>query len=221
MGMVLGKVDVAEPAYNVVLSAGSKVPYEVRKYGTRFAIETEYAVADETRSPFMALAGYIGVMSDAENEGSSSISMTAPVVLSETDKKSKGTKIAMTAPVVIEPSKTMQFILPADYDSFDKIPKPTNPKVKVKKIEPSVGAVHRFNGVFNEKRCKEKVLDLVKQLQEDGVSDLTEEDAMKSFQYWGYNPPFTIPYLRRNEVWVEISQKQLDILTKGCTTDTN
>merc|ERR1712157_234819 len=118
-----------------------------------------------------------------------------PVVLSETDKKSKGTKIAMTAPVVIEPSKTMQFILPAEYDSFDKIPKPTNPKVKVKKIEPSIGAVHRFNGVFNEKRSKEKVLDLVKQ-----------------FQYWGYNPPFTIPYLRRNEVWVEISQKQLDIL---------
>jgi len=231
MGMILGKIDVAEPAFDVMLSRQpptATIPYEIRKYGTRFAIETEFvegAKDDNMRSPFMALAGYIGVISDPENEGATSIAMTAPVAMMDTGEK-KGIKIDMTAPVVLQETgisktdssvlsvKKMQFILPAEYDTITKIPKPTNPDVIVKEIPPAIGAVHRFNGRFNERRSRVKVSLLVKQLIEDGVSDMTEEEALTKFQYWGYNPPFTIPFLRRNEVWIELTKKQVDYLVK-------
>lgn len=227
MGMVFGKIDVAEPAYDVIASSGpsSQLSWEVRRYGARFAIEAEYPAGDENddRSPFMELAGYIGVMGPAQNEGSTKIAMTAPVAI-ENDKGKGGTKIAMTAPVAIEgensgggiDSKKMQFFLPAEYDDMSKIPKPTNPDVKVVEVPPDVGAVHRYNGSFDPDRSREMAKELVDQLGEDGVSmnESEKEKMMSEYQSWGYNPPFTIPYFRRNEIWVPLTDKQVKELTR-------
>ena len=44
---------------------------------------------------------------------------------------------------------------------------------------------------------------LGKQLEKDGIN---MPDALEKFQFWGYNPPFTIPYFRRNEVWIPLTQ---------------
>lgn len=236
MGMVFGKIDVAEPAFEVLLSRiNATTSYEIRKYGKRFAIEaemnapgvTQTSEKDKTRSPFMSLAGYIGVMSAPQNEGATSIAMTAPVVMKSPEEK-KGTAIAMTAPVVMtgaekgdaksmEMSK-MQFILPAEYDDMAKIPKPTNSIVKVKELSPALGAVHRYAGSFEEKHNTEKAMDLMKQLNDDGIS-LPVEDSSDKVQFWGYNPPFTIPFLRRNEVWVELTQEQVESLMKTFPTE--
>jgi len=229
MGMVFGKIDVAEPAYETLLSrTGCTTPYDIRQYGKRFAIETEYtpkgAKDEDQRSPFFALAGYIGAIGEPQNEGANPIAMTAPVVM-ETPVKgdkiamtapvvmsNKGDKIAMTAPVAMSGStagetkiKTMQFILPAEFDSLDKIPKPTNPKVKVKQVDPAVGVVHRFTGFFNDEINTVKAKNLAAQLKEDGL-DISEETVLANYQFWGYNPPFTIPFMRRNEVWFELKQ---------------
>ena len=84
--MVFGKLDVAEPAYDVVVSGrpSASTLWEVRRYGTRFAIEAEFPkvkddgqkTTDDRRTPFMELAGYIGVMGSAQNDGGESIAMT-------------------------------------------------------------------------------------------------------------------------------------------------
>jgi len=217
MGMVFGKIDVAEPAYQTLLSrAGCSVPYDIRSYGKRFAIETEWTSlgTGDTNSPFFALAKYIGVIGEPQNEGSTSIAMTAPVIMG------KGEKISMTAPVVMEGSEAsrtrrMQFILPAEYDDMKKIPRPTNPAVTVKEVKPAVGAVHRFKGSFNEKRYSDKAKALASQLREDGVTtNMSEEEVLERFQFWGYNPPFTIPFLRRNEIWIELSERDVQDLMK-------
>jgi hypothetical protein len=223
MGGVFGKETVKEPAFDVLLSrTGVDTPYDIRQYGKRFAIETEYTpnkdgtkASDsdgDRKSPFFALAGYIGVMGDAQNEGSTKMAMTAPVVMENTSspekKETKGEKIAMTAPVAMSSgggdTKKMQFILPAEYDSMDKIPKPTNPNVHVKELEPSVGVVHRYSGFFNDKINTEKAKELAAQLKADGLVSLSEESVVEQFQFWGYNPPYTIPMFRRNEVWLEL-----------------
>mmetsp|Transcript_20501 Transcript_20501/g.38484 ORF Transcript_20501/g.38484 Transcript_20501/m.38484 type:complete len:232 (-) Transcript_20501:130-825(-) len=221
MGMVFGKIDVAEPAYDVIAQSApaSSFSWEVRRYGSRFAIEADYPEGEnDDRTPFMELAGYIGVMGPAQNDGSTKIAMTAPVAIE--NEKQRGEKIAMTAPVAIKGDggkerKKMQFFLPAEYDDISKIPHPTNPGVRVVEVPPEVGVVHRYNGVFNSKRSREMARELVKHLGEEGLSveGSDGEKMMQEYQSWGYNPPFTIPYLRRNEIWVPLTEKQVKSIT--------
>ena len=215
MGIVFGKVTVAEPAFEILLERTSyarnvKTSYEIRKYGERFAAEVAYDDSDDTGTPFKALASYIGVFGKPQNEGGESMSMTAPVVIEG------GTPIAMTAPVVMENSgnseKTMKFVLPAEYDDMSKIPKPTNPAVHIEEIPPQVGVVHRFSGSLSDDKNQQMAKALADQLMADGVEGMSENFALEPFQFWGYNPPFTIPMLRRNEVWLELTEEQVDHL---------
>ena len=278
MGLVLSIVGIQreeEPAYAVVLDRtaiyrnrkrAGVVPYEIRRYGTRYAIEAAFddppaappAAGDEngtngrrddgTRSPFLKLAGYIGVLSEAQNEGGEGIAMTAPVAMrggssggssggSEDQKsnkkkkkgeKKKGEKIAMTAPVAMHREgdtseagaaaattggrRTMRFFLPSKYDSLEKIPAPTHPGVTVRTVPPAVGAVHRYSGTFSEDTVRGRARALVETLRKDGA-EFDIHAALNGYEFWGYNPPFTIPALRRNEVWVELSEEQVEKLT--------
>jgi len=218
--MVFGKVDVEEPKYEVILTRdGGPVHYEIRRYGKRFAIETEMAdpsaKGEGRNSPFMKLAGYIGVTGAAQNEGASKIAMTAPVTMKQSDEV-KGQSIAMTAPVAMgndasSGKKVMQFILPSEMDDMSKIPKPTNSEVTVRELPPEVGAVVRYSGSFNEVNNKAKAKEFLKQLKDDGL-DLDEEAFMEKHQVWGFNPPWTIPSLRRNEIWIELTDEQVEKL---------
>ena len=270
MGMVFGIQREEEPAYAVVLDRtavyrkrAGVVPYEIRRYGTRYAIEAAFddpppppaststgenadnkksgGKDDGTRSPFMKLAGYIGVMSEAQNEGKEGIAMTAPVAMQgggssggadtkstkKKNKKKKGEKIAMTAPVAMHREgdtseagaaaatgdRKMRFFLPSQYDSLDAIPAPTDPGVTVRTVPPAVGAVHRYSGTFSEGTARGRARALVETLLKDGA-EVDISLALNGYEFWGYNPPFTIPALRRNEVWVELSEEQAEKLTK-------
>lgn len=217
MGSVFGKETVAEPHFDVLLERNTATTYEVRKYGERFAATCTYeanASGDSMDSPFRILAQYIGVFGTPQNEGGQSISMTAPVATS-------GTLIDMTAPVTTENTvggqKVMKFMLPAEYDSLDKIPKPTNPAVTIEDIPPQTGAVHRFNGAFDDEHNREMALKLGRQLMQDGVQNITEAAVLESYQSFGYNPPWTLPFFRRNEVWIELSDDQVGYLTTHYT----
>jgi hypothetical protein len=211
MGMVFGKQSVAEPAFEVLYKHSKSFEYEIRKYGERYAAEATYQSSED--SPFGILAKYIGVFGSPQNEGNEAISMTAPVVM-----QSKATAIAMTAPVVQTEDqagqKTMQFILPAKYDSLKKIPKPINPDVHIKVIPPQIGAVHRYSGAHSVSRDRQIATELATQLQNDGV-DVSVDYVLANYQFWAYNPPFTIPMLRRNELWVGLSAGQVETLLEG------
>jgi len=223
MGQVFGKNGVAEPAFDVLYKHSDHFSYEVRRYGQRFAAEASYTTAGDDNSPFMVLARYIGVFGKPENEGKESIAMTAPVV--RESKTKGGTAIAMTAPVIKTEGhggeKVMEFILPAEYDSISKIPKPTNPLVKIKEIPPATGVVHQYSGSQDDDRAREMAKQLALQLQKDGLDGMTEEYVLDHFQYWGYNPPFTIPMFRRNEVWIGLDDAQLSVLVNGGVSTSN
>jgi hypothetical protein len=213
MGIVFGKTGVAEPAFDVLLArSSSSFPYELRKYGVRFACETEYP-ANNNGMGFKALAGYIGVGTEPQNDGGEGIAMTAPVVTEE----SKGEKISMTAPVVTDSvgadKKKMAFILPAQYDAIEKIPKPTNPNVRITEIPASSGAVHTFSGSCDDAKAKAKIKLLIDQLKKDGL-EINEEAAIDNFELWQFHPPFTIPLMRKNEVWIDLTEQQVDDLLK-------
>jgi len=213
MGSVFGKESVKEPPFEVLLERNTgKTPYELRKYGTRYGASVEYS-ANDTSTPFGILAKYIGVFGTPQNSGSTSIAMTAPVVME--DEGTTPTSIAMTAPVVMENDgkmKKMMFMLPIEYDDMSKIPKPTNPMVHIEEILSEIGAVYRYNGNYNNKVNREKARMMGMQLLSDDVPGLTEDYVLSNFQFWGYNPPFTIPYFRRNEIWLKLNDEQANYL---------
>lgn len=217
MGSIFGKQTVAEPHFEVLLDRNHvQTPYELRQYGQRFAATFAYDDADDTSSPFRALANYIGVFGRPQNEGHEAISMTAPVVIES--GITEGEKIAMTAPVVTEMEdgkRVMKFLLPEEYDELSKIPKPTNPGVKIEEIPPQVGVVHRYHGSLESEHNREMAIDLADQLMADGVEGISEEYALNHFQFWGYNPPMTLPYFRRNEVWLQLTEEQAEYLMQS------
>lgn len=226
MGSVFGKETVKEPAFKTILLRPelAQTAYQIREYGTRFVAEVEYAGGDKsTGTPFRALAKYIGVFGQAENEGSKAMAMTAPVAMGrnggEKDDATAGTPMAMTAPVAMEKSssgngtnKKMRFFLPAEYDALEKIPKPTNNSVNIREIPPQVGVVHRYSGSLTDQLHDEKAKALSAQLREDGIDRMTEEYVLRHYQFWGYNPPFTLPMFRRNEVWLELTRDEVELL---------
>ena len=224
MGTVFGKESVKEPPFDIILQRKDvKTSYELRKYGERFAASVEYSNTDETGTPFRTLARYIGVFGTPENEGTTSIAMTAPVVMeNDNGSNNKPESIAMTAPVVMENSssggganggmKKMMFMLPEEYNDMSKIPKPSNPAVHIEHIPSEIGVVHRYNGNFNSKINRAVAQELGEQLLSDGVPGLTQEYVMANFQFWGYNPPFTIPYFKRNEIWLKLNDEQVSYL---------
>ena len=148
------------------------------------------------RSAFRRLAGYIGVMGVPQNEEAKKIPMTAPVTngLDATSGE-----------------EVMQFFLPSEMDDMSKIPKPTHSDVTVVEIPTAVGAVLRYNGHFNDENNKNHAREFAKQLRDD-LLDIDESVFMKRHQIWGYDPPRTSPSLRRNEIWIELSDDQVEKL---------
>lgn len=167
LGMIFGKIGVEEPAFELLLTralSSPQTPYEIRKYGKRYAIETTMSSSDKTSTPFMRLAGYIGVTKAPENSANEAIAMTAPVAMDKNHESGM---------------KSMKFILPSTYDDMSKIPQPNNAEdVKVKEVPAATGAVHMFSGAFDEKKCHEKVRALAAQLLLDGVSLPKGEDGL-------------------------------------------
>lgn len=217
MGSVFGKESVAEPTFDLLLERGQgavvQTPYELRRYGERFAAEASFNSGDDN-SPFRLLASYIGVFGNPQNEAAEPIAMTAPVMKKQ---RSGGTAIAMTAPVMKSSNDqgrmTMEFVLPAEYDDLSKIPRPTSPNVHIKEIPPQVGAVHRYSGSMDDNTSEKRALELAAQLRKDGI-EISDEAAARSYQFWGYNPPFCLPSFRRNEVWIELSTEQAEKLVQ-------
>ena len=122
----------------------------------------------------------------------------------------------MTAPVTMgndtaSGKKVMQFILPSAMDDMSKIPKPTNSEVTVKELPQEVGAVFRYSDSFNDENHKAKAKEFLLQLKNDGL-DIEDDAFMDKHQVWGYNPPWTIPSMRRNEIWIELTDEQVQKL---------
>lgn len=108
----------------------------------------------------------------------------------------------MTAPVAISPTQknqfTMRFFLPKRYKTVDSVPKPTRSDVSVVKLPETNLAVRTFSGRFNQSNIDENAKILLKALRRDNVEVIGEGDVLPTV--FGYNPPWTLPWMRTNEV---------------------
>lgn len=196
MGMVFGKIGVETPKYEVIKTTQD---YEIRKYAPSVAAEVTYDPSQfkgNKDGGFMILANYIGALGNPQNTKPEKIAMTAPVIT-----KDSAEKIAMTAPVVTnERNKmvTMQFILPASYGKAEEAPKPIDERVVIREEGERKYGVVKFGGVASDEVVKEKVEKLKLSLEKDGFK------VVGDFLLGRYNPPWTIPMFRTNEVMIPV-----------------
>lgn len=186
---VFGVRKEENPKYRVILQEGDK---EIREYEPYIVASTKIEGSfKEAQNPgFRVLATYIF----GENEGNQKISMTAPVV-------QRPEKIAMTAPVVQSPSGggwEMTFMMPSKY-KLEDLPLPKDPRVKLKVMPARTLAVIRFSGFWSDEKNRKMAGDL-----QDWLTQLNKYESVSAPMFAGYDPPWTLPLLRRNEMMIEV-----------------
>jgi effector-binding domain-containing protein len=184
---------IEEPAYTVTAKTEN---YEIRKYGPVIVAETKVAAGFEKagNQAFRILAGYIF----GGNKSKAKIAMTAPV--SQTAALSE--KIAMTAPVTQSPSSDgflVQFTMPKQY-SLETLPTPNDERVQLREIPARTVAVFSYSGSWSESRYQEKLSEFRLALQKNNVHT-TGEPILARF-----NSPFRLWFLRRNEIWLAVTE---------------
>jgi len=181
-----------EPSFTIKLAQGE---FEVRDYPAM--VVAEVSVKGDRRQAaskgFGLLAGYIF----GGNTRKKSIAMTAPVMQTASEK------IAMTAPVLQtggDGTWVIRFIMPQG-STLDTLPKPNNPIVKLRGMPAIRLAVIRFSGLAKQADVDAKTLLLsgflnARHLQAVGPPSLAQ-----------YDPPWTLWFLRRNEVMIPVASK--------------
>lgn len=195
VGSVAGvRIGLEEPRFNAVELARG---VQVRHYRDRIAAQTTVSGESEDRARstgFRRLAAYIF----GGNDGGASIAMTAPVAVRT--GRSRGTKIAMTAPVAQQGDTdewVIRFFMPARW-TMDTLPKPDDPRVELVTVPPEKYAVLRFSGGYDARRVAEQTARLREVLRENGFKATGEPTA------WFFDPPWTLPFRRRNEVAIPV-----------------
>jgi DNA gyrase inhibitor GyrI len=91
----------------------------------------------------------------------------------------------------------MSFVMPRRYN-LESLPKPLNAQIKLDQVQKAKVAVTRFSGFSSPKKMDEEVAKLLAVLKNNGIEIEGEPFMMR------YNPPWTLPFLRRNEVAVNV-----------------
>ena len=195
VGVLAGPVmsDVEKPDYKVIQSEQN---IEIRQYEPMIIAEVEVngKREDAIGDGFRLLADYIF----GNNTVQQVISMTAPV------QQKENQKIAMTAPVQQQStgkSWQMSFVMPSKY-SMDSLPVPNNNRVRLKEILTKKFAVIEFSGTNSNENVTEHENQLINYIEANQIK------INGSPNYAFYNPPWSLPFLRRNEVMIEINQQQ-------------
>ena len=187
---------VEEPRYTVEDTVGD---VEVRRYGRRIAAETTVPGEEgpARNTGFRRLAGYIF----GANHRKATIAMTAPVAQ---QPAGAAHTIAMTAPVSqtrgAEGGSVIRFFMPAD-STMDALPEPDDTSVRLVAVPAETVAVLRFSGDRSPGAVAHRSGSLLSALRD------TAYQPAGSPMAWFYDPPFTVPFRRRNEVAVAVRRR--------------
>ncbi len=192
-GLLAGPVmsNVEKPDYKVIQTERN---IEIRQYEPMIIAEVEVdgKREDAIREGFRLIADYIFGNNTVQRD----IAMTAPVQQQESQK------IAMTAPVQQQStgrSWQISFVMPSKY-SMETLPEPKNDRVRLKEIMTKKYVVIKFSGTNSNENVTEHENQLMKYIESNQIK------IIDSPKYAFYNAPWTLPFMRRNEVMIEINQ---------------
>ncbi|HET9062605.1 MAG TPA: heme-binding protein [Candidatus Binatia bacterium] len=184
-----------QPAYEIVDTVGA---VEIRSYGPRLVAQTIVSSDDEMsarNAAFRILAAYIF----GDNVAKDDIAMTTPVAVEQ-----QATTIDMTTPVetaAVDGNRyAMRFFLPSSL-TLETAPAPTDPRVQLAVVPANTLAVLRFSGSRRPSAVAEKSEKLLGVL-----ADSKWQTVGRPFTLF-YDPPWTLSFLRRNEVAVSVEPR--------------
>lgn len=171
---------IEEPKYTVI---EKNETFEIRKYDPYVVAQTKVTGEfDEMgTTAFKILFKYIS----GENQQRSKIKMTAPVI-QEID-------------TIDAKSATFSFVMPQNF-TLDALPLPLDKRVKLKEIPAKTVAVLEYSGGWGEKKYKKHEVILLKAL------DNVEIKIIGKTSFARYNSPFSLWFMRRNEIMVEVQR---------------
>lgn len=215
---LLGAMAMAteEPKFEI-LSKHDRI--ELRRYPAFIVAETfvEGDMDAASGKGFRVIADYIfgnnvAVGATTEKE-SKKIAMTAPVTMEPTNASSQ--KIAMTAPVALEPLPTtaapnapvlplqgakrwrVHFVMPSSF-TLNTLPKPNNVNVQLREVPAKTWAVLSYTGFNTEAGIQQRSDELIAWLAAEKIKTTGNPQLAR------YDPPWTLPIFRRNEIMIEI-----------------
>lgn len=166
---------IEEPAFSVV-SSWENLDIEIRDYEARVLATTR--MTEGQNSGFRVLAGYIF----GGNESQQEIAMTAPVQRTMPGKA----------------DAEMAFVVPKAY-SLEELPAPDDARVQFRQEPAYRAAVIRFSGWVDDAKAERYWQTLSAFLNEQGIQPLGDPTLNQ------YNPPWTPPFMRRNEIIVAVA----------------
>jgi len=185
---------VDEPEFNLTFKDNN---LEIREYAPKILAQVSVkGKFDEASSKgFKLLADFI-FGNNISTDGSSKIDMTAPVVMEPVSEV-----IDMTAPVITEGINNewiISFIMPKEY-TLDTLPKPNNKNITITSLAVEKYAVIVFSGLVRKSNYDEQV---------NLLENFIVKRKLKTIgpvQIARYNPPWTLPFFRRNELMIRIN----------------
>jgi len=180
-----------EAAYTVVKTEGA---FEIRDYAPHIVAETlvEGTLEEAGNTAFNRLFRYIS----GGNRSREKVAMTAPVA-----QQPKGEKIAMTAPVAqqrVREQWAVSFMMPATY-TLETLPAPEDTQVTLRQVPARRIAAVRYSGSWSEKGYLRHKSELESWVRGKGLTAAGEP------QWARYNSPFTLWFLRRNEILIPVA----------------
>jgi hypothetical protein len=183
-----------EPEFRLILKEDK---FEIREYIPKIIAQIEvFGDFDDASSKgFKILADYI-FGNNTINDGSSRIEMTAPVEMEPISQK-----INMAKPLLTQGRDNdwiISFIMPNEF-TLETLPKPNNKSIKILSLPKEKYAVIVFSGLVRESSYLEK---------EKLLNQFIKEKKLKTsgeIKIARYNPPWTLPFFRRNELMIKIN----------------
>jgi hypothetical protein len=195
---------IEEPRYDVRIS---QAPFELRHYAPLLIAETVVSGDMDTASSkgFRLIADFIFGNNLAPGaQQAAKIAMTSPVTM-----EPQSSKIAMTAPVTVEPQSgstgmaeanqwRIHFVMPSQYN-LATIPKPNNGAVSLRELPQKYMVVNRYTGFNTLAKVQEKTNETLAWAKQQSLQVIGTPQLSR------YDPPWTLPLFRRNEIMVEVA----------------
>ena len=185
---------VSEPPYEVLERLGDGV--EIRRYEAMVVAETRIEASFDAapNQGFRRLAGFLF----GGNRGGESLAMTAPVTQT-------GERLAMTVPVTqavtgdasTGAASVVAFVMPAGR-ALSSLPIPDDGSVALREVPARTVAVLTYSGSTDERTVAVRTAELEAALARAGRTPRGVATSAR------YDPPSTLPILRRNEIWLEL-----------------